>query len=408
MLPGVPPLVLLATGAAIAAVVVLALFRARQVVGWGPLYATVGALQLAGLLSSDVVIEAGLVVSPGGATLVPAGLLALLVTHLREGTHRARDLLLGLIAATIAGSALLSLSHPALGPGPIAILGRSALVFLDAAVILLTYEVVGRLAPGLWLRVTAAFGLALHADAMLCTVLDAALTPAWLDHLYARLAGASVATVVYSAVACGYLYLLEDRAWTWVRRGEPLFDLMPVLTLQQRFAPLRTETLRDRQSGVYSRLFFEDSLPIELDRAQQYGRHTSIVLLRMPSGTASTEAPEARHGAMGRALMEALRMTDVPCRYDENVYAAILPGADREATLASTERLRRVLDDQARARGRAPGAAAPDPEVAAFTYGVASYPDDGDAPSDLMDAAIRRLERHAAQPTRRPSTPAAG
>lgn len=380
------------------ATVVLGTFRLRHVLGYAPLATTLGGLQAVALLLGDdahLRLSPSLAISPVAGTIVPAIMLALLVTHVREGTHRARELLVGLVTTVLVVGLLVA----AIGEEPplavsFATLIHAVLLFVDALLVLLTYEIVGRMVRPLAVRVTASLALVLHADAMVASTLRHLGDVAWFDHLIAALAGATVGTAIFAAVGTWYLQRFEDRAWTWVKRNQPVYDLLPILTLRQRFAPLRTDTMRDAESGVYTRIFFEDSLPIEFDRAQQYGRQTSLVLIEVepqPTDRAARDLAEA----VGRALLEALRMTDVPCRYDENRYAAILPGADRAAAEASAGRLASLLAER-RSRDQLP--------AMRLAYGVACYPDDGDRVVDLLQVAARRLDRKASA---RPADPLA-
>src|SRR6187549_3445979 len=100
---------LMALESALAAAVLLALFRARGALGLAPVYTTVGVLYyLATLLAGTTFVKVapGLLMSPGSVALFPASLFAVLLIYIREDAKEARNMIYALLVANVIASLL--------------------------------------------------------------------------------------------------------------------------------------------------------------------------------------------------------------------------------------------------------------------------------------------------------------
>ena len=80
-----------------------------------------------------------------------------------------------------------------------------------------------------------------------------------------------------------------------------------------------------------------------------------------------------------------LRQTDLLARYGGEEFAVVLPETTKGEALQVGERMRAAVDE------RLNPAAAPWPIRVTVSIGVASYPEDGETPADLVNAADQSM-----------------
>jgi diguanylate cyclase (GGDEF)-like protein len=114
---------------------------------------------------------------------------------------------------------------------------------------------------------------------------------------------------------------------------------------------LSDQSLRDADSGLYTRGHFEDQLRREVDLSTREHREFALVLLQIdPPGEAvrelGTAAQSRIHEAMGRLLRGNTRAMDASCRYDEQRFAVLLSGVGLATAHSRMEGLRRQCATQ--------------------------------------------------------------
>ena len=93
--------------AALMALIVLSLFRARTVLGLTPLYIVLGGLQyLEATLNLRVEVMPGIWMYPASTVLFTATLVSVLLIYLKEDAVEARKLVYGLVLANVAAAAI--------------------------------------------------------------------------------------------------------------------------------------------------------------------------------------------------------------------------------------------------------------------------------------------------------------
>ena len=146
---------------------------------------------------------------------------------------------------------------------------------------------------------------------------------------------------------------------------------------QRTAARLEKEAYLDALTGLLNRGALQRNLRRELGRAERYGRRLTVVMadlvgLKAVNDTEGHAAGDDRLRAMARSLTGGLRIGDTAYRTGGDEFVVVLPETDAAGTPASMERV---------ARSAAPP----------FSWGSATYPDDGDDPTVLLDLADRRL-----------------
>lgn len=144
---------------------------------------------------------------------------------------------------------------------------------------------------------------------------------------------------------------------------------------------LRSEVFIDVVTGCYNRRAFDEHLKVELVRAQRYGRPLCLLLLDLDAFKPVNDIlghPAGDHvlRKVGETLRNNFRTTDRVCRYGGDEFAVIFPETQKDDVVRLAERLRRQI-----------ARLFPDPEIPhplTASIGIASFPQDGTRPEDLL------------------------
>ena len=147
----------------------------------------------------------------------------------------------------------------------------------------------------------------------------------------------------------------------------------------------------DGLTGVYNRRYFNLQFKREIDRAQRYAGHLSLLLVDVDGFKLynDTRGHVAGDGALKRiagCLTAAARVTDYVCRYGGDEFGVVCPRTVKHDALTLAERLRKAVQDM----GLRPDVK-PAGRVLALSVGVASFPDDGRTSQELVEVADRQL-----------------
>jgi diguanylate cyclase (GGDEF)-like protein len=153
---------------------------------------------------------------------------------------------------------------------------------------------------------------------------------------------------------------------------------------------LRSQSIRDPLTGLYNRRYVEETVERERLRAIREHKPFSVIMIDLDhfkrlNDTYGHAAGDAVLQAFAGLLKANIRGEDIPCRYGGEEFLVILPGASPAIAQERAERLRVSFAgltvpfrDQ-----MLPGSSA--------SFGVASFPDHGDAWQEVLDAADAAL-----------------
>jgi diguanylate cyclase (GGDEF)-like protein len=169
--------------------------------------------------------------------------------------------------------------------------------------------------------------------------------------------------------------------------GEQVALALANIELRER---LRHESLVDPLTQLYNRRFLVDAFERELERAARAQSSVSIALIDLDhfkqiNDVHGHDTGDAVLAMVGTLLREAVRGADVACRYGGEEMLVVLPGCGFGDALERAEELRgRIARLAVAARdGKRVGISA--------SFGVASYPEHGTTPAQLMAAADAAL-----------------
>jgi diguanylate cyclase (GGDEF)-like protein/PAS domain S-box-containing protein len=153
---------------------------------------------------------------------------------------------------------------------------------------------------------------------------------------------------------------------------------------------LRTQSVRDALTGLYNRRYLEEVLEREVRRAARSAQSLGILMIDLDhfknfNDTYGHDAGDAVLRETGQFLANGIRAEDFVCRFGGEEFVVILPTADTNSSQARAERLRSKMRAlTVMHQGRSLG-------MITISIGVASFPEHGVSPKELMAAADAAL-----------------
>jgi len=144
--------------------------------------------------------------------------------------------------------------------------------------------------------------------------------------------------------------------------------------------------ITDGLTGLYTHPYFQKILDMEIKRSRRRQSPFGLVLIELAGfkavkDTAARPSEDHMLRETGRILKENIREVDSAARYDSGQFAVVLPDTDEQGVAVVVERLRRAISAQA-----VPVNSFPSRRITA-RFGIACYPDDGQAMGDLIKRA---------------------
>jgi diguanylate cyclase (GGDEF)-like protein len=202
-----------------------------------------------------------------------------------------------------------------------------------------------------------------------------------------RTLAASLGVVALTARQ-GQPYRAED-----LRILEAFADYAAIAISNARnFEKVRELTLVDDHTALFNSRHLRRALEAETIRARRYGRPLSVIFFDLDffkrvNDTHGHQAGSELLREIGEIMRRSLRAMDVPVRYGGDEFVIILPETTREHAQVVAERLRaafratKFLEKLER------------PVEITASFGIASWPDDGDSAELLLQAADAAMYR---------------
>lgn len=112
---------------------------------------------------------------------------------------------------------------------------------------------------------------------------------------------------------------------------------------------LETQSIKDPLTGLYNRRFMDETLKRELARAERNSASLSVVMIdldnfKVMNDTYGHSTGDAVLYAVSSHLMQALRASDVACRFGGEELVIILPDCPAEIAAARAEEIRAAIE----------------------------------------------------------------
>jgi diguanylate cyclase (GGDEF)-like protein len=153
---------------------------------------------------------------------------------------------------------------------------------------------------------------------------------------------------------------------------------------------LRNQSIRDSVTGLFNRRYLEETLEREVHRAIRTGQTLGVIMLDLDhfknfNDTFGHDAGDTVLRNTGEFLSKNIRADDIACRYGGEEFVLILPNANLEDTELRAKKLRgSVKALNIKHQGKPLG-------TVTVSVGVATFPQHGSTPTQLMAAADAAL-----------------
>ncbi len=164
------------------------------------------------------------------------------------------------------------------------------------------------------------------------------------------------------------------------------------LSNARNFERVRELTLVDEHTGLFNTRHLQRALEAEVARSARYHRPVSLIFLDLDLFKSVNDSHGHQAGSellreVGEVIRSQLRSIDVPVRYGGDEFVVMLPESSREHATIVAERLRSAI------RGRTFLAGRDRPVRITASFGIGTWPDDGETPEDLLLAADGAMYR---------------
>lgn len=165
---------------------------------------------------------------------------------------------------------------------------------------------------------------------------------------------------------------------------------VPVLLEYEEFKKLQLSAVTDALTGLYNRRLFSEYFEKEMNRARRYGLPLGIVILDLHRFKEVNDRYGHPRGdeilrAAATTLKKSLRTSDSAFRIGGDEFALLLPQTDFSQSLALSRRIETIFAETLQPLQLA--------FAVAMDHGVATFPQDGDQPDQLIRVADERLYR---------------
>ncbi|MGD1806589.1 PAS domain S-box protein [Dapis sp. BLCC M126] len=153
---------------------------------------------------------------------------------------------------------------------------------------------------------------------------------------------------------------------------------------------LKNQSIRDPLTGLYNRRYLEEFLEQEIHRAKRNEHSVGVIMIDIDhfkgfNDNFGHDAGDLVLEEVGKTLINAVRKSDVACRYGGEELTLILPGASVKETQKRAEDIRLAIK-QLRLRYRETTL-----DSITASFGVASYPQHGRTSEQVIQTADAAL-----------------
>lgn len=155
---------------------------------------------------------------------------------------------------------------------------------------------------------------------------------------------------------------------------------------EQQYKLATTDGLTD----LYNHRYFQDQMKMNVEHSKRYETNFSLIIIDIDffkkfNDTYGHQSGDAVLRQVAQILKRNVRATDVVCRYGGEEMSIILPNAGKDEAITTAEKICTIVSQKIFKLNN-------DKEThVTISLGVSTYPFDGETPSELIEAADKRL-----------------
>ena len=146
----------------------------------------------------------------------------------------------------------------------------------------------------------------------------------------------------------------------------------------------------DGLTELYNHRYFQEQMVMLVENSKRYGTEFSLIILDIDffkkfNDTFGHQAGDAVLRQVAKLLKRNVRATDIVCRYGGEEMSIILPNTGKEEAFTTAQKIcERIATNKVKLNH--------DKESqVTISLGVATYPHDGETPSEMIASADKRL-----------------
>lgn len=146
----------------------------------------------------------------------------------------------------------------------------------------------------------------------------------------------------------------------------------------------------DGLTDLYNHRYFQEQMIMQTDNCKRYNSSFSLILIDIDffknfNDTFGHQSGDAVLRQVSQKLKKNVRSTDIVCRYGGEEMSIILPNTDKNEAIITAQKICQTI-------AKKPFKLANEKEgIVTISLGVASYPQDGLTPSEIISQADKRL-----------------
>lgn len=146
----------------------------------------------------------------------------------------------------------------------------------------------------------------------------------------------------------------------------------------------------DGLTELYNHRYFQEQMILNVENSKRYNTNFSLIIIDIDffkkfNDTFGHQSGDAVLRQVAQKLKRNVRSTDLVCRYGGEEMSIILPNTDKNEVIITAQKICQTIAES-------PFKLANDKESnVTISLGVATYPQDGETPADLISSADKRL-----------------
>ncbi len=146
----------------------------------------------------------------------------------------------------------------------------------------------------------------------------------------------------------------------------------------------------DGLTELYNHRYFQEQMKILVEQSKRYDIPFSLIIIDIDyfkkfNDTFGHQAGDAVLRQVAQLLKQSVRSTDIVCRYGGEEMSILLPNTSKEVSITTAEKIcKRVAAKRFKLNNY-------QESNVTISLGVSSYPEDGETPASIIDAADKRL-----------------
>ena len=223
-----------------------------------------------------------------------------------------------------------------------------------------------------------------------------------VGYLVINITSPLIITVVSLIIYVGYIvasYMLMKYCNLWIGVVYPVLlgvivfisaFLVKYIIKSRDFDQQYKLATTDGLTELYNHRYFQEQMRMHIEHSKRYGMPFSLIIIDIDffkkfNDTYGHQAGDAVLKQVAQLLKSSVRTADIVCRYGGEEMSIILPNTPKDISVTVAEKIcNRVAAKKFKINNT-------QESNVTISLGVSTYPDDGDTPSEIIEAADKKL-----------------